>query len=183
MKKFLTFFFSLILFLLIVGPSLSSDKKTPFTYEEIVKDYSLPYPGILPDNRLYFLKATRDKIIGMLIADPLKKVEFDSLTADKRLSSGIYLLLSDEKNYSLATSTISKGENYFVDAISNIQQAKKQGIGVSETRARLSDTLKKHQEILKSLETKFSGNTKGDIQREEKRVEQFQKTVSDKNLL
>jgi len=183
MKKLLLIIFLSVIFLAFANLSFAVEKNTPFTYAEIVKDYNLPYPGLLPDNRLYFLKMTRDKIIGMLISDPLKKVDYDILAADKRLSSGIFLLTSDEKKYSLATSTISKGENYFVDAVSKLKQAKQQGIGVSETRGRLSDSLKKHQEILKRLETKFSGDVKKQLQQEEKKVLELQKTVSSKELL
>ena len=45
------------------------------TTETTVK-YELPYPGILPDNPLYFLKQIRDWIMERLITDPLKKIEF-----------------------------------------------------------------------------------------------------------
>lgn len=183
MNKFLLFLFSLLVFLIFTNPAFASDKISSFTYEEIVKDYTLPYPGLLPDNRFYFLKMTRDKIMGMLISDPLKKADFDTLAADKRLNAGIFLLLSDEKKYSLATSTISKGENYLVDAVMKIQEAKRQGIGVLDTKARLSQVLKKHAEILKRLGTKFKGDIKGQIQLEEKKVLQLQKTVSGKDLL
>src|SRR3989344_1770388 len=75
-------------------------------------DYDLPYPGLLPDHPLYFLKMMRDSAIGFLISDPLKKAEFDLLQADKRLNSGLYLLHNDkDKNAELAQSTISKGED------------------------------------------------------------------------
>src|SRR4030067_1972885 len=177
MKKILLLLFSLLIFLMVANPIFAADKISPFTYEEIVKDNNLPYPGILPDNRFYFLKMVRDKIIGIIISDRLKKIEFDILTANKRLSSGIYLLISGEERYKLAVSTISKGENYFADAISKTQQAKEQGIGVSETQQKLSSSLKAHKEILDRLETKFSGSTKSGIQQEEKKVELFQKTV------
>ncbi len=58
-------------------------------------EYNLPYPGILPDHPLYFLKQLRDKILDFLITDPVKKAEFYILQADKRLSMGI--ALTDEK--------------------------------------------------------------------------------------
>lgn len=169
-------------FLFIADTSYASDKVSNVDYTDVVKEHNLPYPGLLPDSRFYFIKMTRDKVIGMLISDPIKKVEYDILTADKRLSSGIYLLMKTEDKYQLATSTISKGENYFVDAVSKLELARKQGIGISETKERVSTSLKKHQDILKRLETKFKGNTKGEIAKEIKRVEQLQKTVSSENL-
>jgi len=53
--------------------------------------YSLPYPGILPDHPLYFLKTVRDFILSKLISSPVKKVEFDLLQADKKLNMSIFL--------------------------------------------------------------------------------------------
>ncbi|MBF8250036.1 MAG: LPXTG-motif cell wall anchor protein, partial [Candidatus Levybacteria bacterium] len=65
---------------------------TPSSNQEV--NYELPYPGLLPDSPLYFLRVTRDKLVSFLISDPLKKAEFDLLQADKRLNAGIYLLNS-----------------------------------------------------------------------------------------
>jgi len=177
MKKLLLTLFSLVVFLAFANISFAAEKNIPFTYEEIVGQYNLPYPGLLPDNRFYFFKMIRDRIVGIIISDPIKKADFDILEADKRLSTGIYLFTSGEQKNQLATSTISKGENYFVDASLKIQLAKQQGIGVSEIKGRLSDSLKKHQEILRRLETKFSGTVKEELQQEEQKVGQLQKNV------
>src|SRR3989344_6985739 len=54
-----------------------------------VEEYTLPYPGILPDNLLYPIKVFRDRIVSFLISDPLKKAEFNLLQADKRLQAGV----------------------------------------------------------------------------------------------
>jgi len=54
-------------------------------------EYSLPYPGMMPDNPLYFLKTFRDNIIEMLISDPVHKAEFYLLQADKKLNMGVVL--------------------------------------------------------------------------------------------
>jgi hypothetical protein len=87
-------------------------------------DYTLPYPGILPDNPFYMLKTARDNFIGLLISDAKKKAEFNLLQADKRLQAGVYLI-DKNKKYDLAEQTISKGENYFEQAISKLEEAKK----------------------------------------------------------
>ena len=50
-------------------------------------NYLLPYPGMLPDNPLYMLKAMRDRVINFLIADSQKKAEFYLLQSDKRLNA------------------------------------------------------------------------------------------------
>lgn len=138
-------------------------------------DYQLPYPGLLPDSPLYFLRALRDSISGFLIADPLKKAEFDLLQADKRLSAGIYL--SNSKKYDLADSTISKGENYLEDSISKMEQAKKQGELVSDIGKRVYLSSAKHQQVLQIIADKVSGNLKEKFLLDKKRAEELGKRV------
>lgn len=60
-------------------------------------EYVLPYPGILPTHPLYVLKKLRDSIIEALIADPVKKVEFYILQADKKLNMAIFLFDKHER--------------------------------------------------------------------------------------
>ncbi len=66
------------------SPLAPSAKPTPI-------NYTLPYPGILPDHPLYFLKSLRDLILTKLISNPVKKFEFDLLQADKKLNMAIFL--------------------------------------------------------------------------------------------
>src|SRR5580692_5886046 len=58
-------------------------------------DYQLPYPGLLPDNPLYFLKMIRDNLTAFFIGKPLDKAQFDLLQSDKDVQSG-YLLVTQE---------------------------------------------------------------------------------------
>ena len=110
-------------------------------------DYQLPYPGLLPDSPLYFLKVARDRIIDFLIADPLKQAEFDLLQSEKRLAAGITLFGKGKKE--LAITTISKGENYLEKTISNIETAKSQGADTSSLLEKMYRSVKKQQEVLK----------------------------------
>jgi hypothetical protein len=52
-------------------------------------DYDLPYPGILLDHPLYFLKKLRDRIMLSLLTDPTKLIEFNILQSDKFLSMAV----------------------------------------------------------------------------------------------
>lgn len=54
-------------------------------------EYLLPFPGILPTHPLYIFKNLRDRIIELLITDPIHKAEFYILQADKKLNMGITL--------------------------------------------------------------------------------------------
>lgn len=139
-------------------------------------NYSLPYPGILPDNKLYFTKVIRDKLISFLISDPLKKAEFDLLVADKRLAAGFYL--AEKGNFKLAETTISKGENYFHDAINKTREAKKQGMSVTFITTKLSEASKKHKEVLKELQDKSPKELKQSFYNLILKVEGLEKEVS-----
>lgn len=78
-------------------------------------DYTLPYAGILPDHPLYFLKAMRDKILDLVISDPVKRIEFNLLMADKRLVMARELMEKGEND--LSFSTLTKAEKYFEKAM------------------------------------------------------------------
>lgn len=151
------------------GVSVSSNLKENINYE-------LPYPGLLPDNPLYFLRAARDRIVSFLIADPKKKAEFNLLQADKRLNAGIYLF--DKGKVDLSASTISKAENYFEEALSKLDEARLQGERISEIEGRLMGALGKHKQELELLTKKASVNFKQNFEKERKRLTDFQKRLS-----
>ncbi len=88
-------------------------------------EYTLPYPGILPDHPLYKIKLFRDRALDFLIRDPLKRIEFNLLMADKRLNMGISL--TEKERYALAEETVSKGEKYFVHAVDEFKKARDEG--------------------------------------------------------
>ncbi|MDO8460940.1 MAG: DUF5667 domain-containing protein [bacterium] len=128
-----------------LNPSVSPSPTPTLTPKPV--DYQLPYPGLLPDSPLYFLKIGRDRIIDFLISDPLKQAEFDLLQAEKRFASGIALFEKEKKE--LAVTTISKGQNYFEKAIQNIEIAKTQGIDTSSLLEKMYRSARKQQEILR----------------------------------
>lgn len=140
---------------------LDSSPSGSLDLPEVKEDeYMLPYPGLLPDNPLYVIKAARDNLIGLLITDPKKKAEFDLLQADKRLQAGVFLIQKSQK-YELAQQTISKSENYFEEAISKTRQAKNQGLGTSDIEDRLVKAAKKHEDMILSLEKNAPKEKKG----------------------
>lgn len=167
-------------FFLLVSPSFAHEEGPEVETKQAIR-YDLPYPGLLPNNPLYFLKATRDRIVSFLISDPLKKAEFNLLTADKRLNAGLYLFnknTRDIKNIMLSESTISKGENYFHQAIQELKQAKKEGINIEEVAGKLLTSSKKHHEVIRSIARKISGNKVRIFLALSERVEDFEKEVS-----
>jgi hypothetical protein len=137
--------------------------------------YTLPYPGILPDNPLYFLKALRDNVINIFITDPLKKADYDLLMADKRLVAADKLL--DKGNVDLAITTLSKSGNYFYLAIQQAANAKRQGEDSGDILSKLHDASLKHQQIISKMVQKSKGDASQIVAASLKRVEDFQKSV------
>lgn len=163
MKLIKTIISCLLFFLFVGGASHISAQGTseeglnptpsPEINQTILKkiEYTLPYPGMLPDHPLYNLKRVRDYILERLIADPVKKSEFYILQADKRLQMGVYLAARGKNE--LAETTISKGEKYMEKA-----QGIMTGLHANNTLPpyvveKYENALGKHYEVLAQLAT------------------------------
>jgi len=145
------------------------------TPSSVTVDYSMPYPGLLPDHPFYFLKAFRDRVLAFLISNPVKKADFDLLQSDKRIAAS-YLLVSQEKKIDLAQITFSKGENYFDETISQVRIAKQEGNDMRDFAHKLALANKKHEEILQSIK-RDAPQQQQQFEGDEKRLDQFEKTV------
>lgn len=145
----LAWFLSLLLLLgFVLSPVIAKEEPAPATEKK--QEYLLPYPGILPDHPLYFLKQIRDGIMDRLIVDPLRKAEFHILQADKRLAMG--KLLKEQGKGVLAETTISKGEKYIERAVSGLSAFKSMGRPVPASLIdRLTRAMEKHIEVLTEL--------------------------------
>jgi tetratricopeptide (TPR) repeat protein len=174
MRKICLLAFSFLIFSLSIN--LLSAKALAITEEAASSspqqvNYELPYPGLLPDSPLYFLRIIRDRIVGFLISDSLKKSEFNLLQADKRLNAGIFLF--NKGKIPLAFSTISKAENYFSQALDKIEEAKKQGENISEVEGKLKNALRKHEQELEILTKKVNSDYKESFEKELEKVKSF----------
>lgn len=139
-------------FFLFVSLPLSQAQQTVMRQERVV--YNLPYPGLLPDHPLYFLKAIRDRFLDVTTRDYLKKAELYLLLSDKRVAMA--LALADDGKDNLAISTLSKAEKYFLKIPPLLQTSKKQGVtATAELVERLKLSNSKHRmvasELLKKL--------------------------------
>jgi hypothetical protein len=145
-----------ILLLLIPAKVFAADVPVATQTATVQVDYELPYPGMLPDNPLYFLKQARDWMLDKLIVDPVKKAEFYILQGDKRLSMGIMLSASGKKT--LGEQVISKGEKYMDNAVQSMLTLKSQGKDVPAYIVdHLSKSLAKHAEVLTAEIDKAGG--------------------------
>jgi len=153
-KTFLLLSFILIVFfsfyLLVVAEEGVKTNTEEIKIEAKKIDYVLPYPGILPDHPLYFLKAIRDKLLDFFTRDYIKKAQLYLLFSDKRANMAIGL--AKKGKWGLMISTVSKGEKYTLKIIQLLETSKKQGASAESDfilRAKLSND--KHREIIETL--------------------------------
>ena len=123
--------------------------------------YTLPYPGILPNHRLYPLKSVRDRLLEWFTRDLNKKAELYLLYADKRI--WMAQMLGDQNEWQLAEDTASKAEKYLLKSRDAVTQSR--AIGGSPNVAFLAKIKKapyKQYEILRNLmKNSPSGNWLG----------------------
>ncbi len=114
-------------------------------------EYTLPYPGILPDHPLYPLKKIRDKILDFLIRDPMKRIEYYLLMSDKRYAMGIFLTASGK--YDLAVQTLDEAEDFYGNISQELRKVRDQGRTLpKEKKILLQNAQKKHEEVVKNIQ-------------------------------
>lgn len=150
----------LVLTILLIPPFTAAAADKPVSKRVAQKvEYTLPYPGILPDHPLYCLKGVRDYILDKLIVDPVRKIEFYILQADKRLGMGISLV--DKGKKVLAEEVISKGEKYMDKAVGGLITSRREGKEVpGYVTDRLEKSMLKHIEALEELIVRSEGEYK-----------------------
>ncbi len=77
-------------------------------------DYYLPYPGILPDHPLYFVKMIRDRVRLWVTRGSTQKYDLLLLYADKRIGAAKVLAAGNQPE--LAVTTLTKAEKYLGEA-------------------------------------------------------------------
>lgn len=133
-----------------LAPRITDIPKPSVTPTPGPVEYTLPYPGILPTHPLYMIKLLRDRIIEMLITDPLSKSEFYILQADKKLNMAISL--TSAKKTKEADEALSESLSAREQALTLLGNYKKSG---STIPGHLSEkfflSLEKHNEVLRDL--------------------------------
>ncbi len=114
-------------------------------------DYQLPYPGMLPDNPLYFLKLFRDNLTSFFISKPEDKAKFDLMQSDKYVQASYLLATQQQGKTQLSFQTFSQAQDYFEQAILQAQNAKKQGYSTKEIADKLTSSNQKHEQILQAI--------------------------------
>lgn len=142
---FLIFLFTLTGPMRLSNAKDSVDLKQAETQESIL--YALPFPGILPNHPLFFLKSLRDFIIEKMITNDVKRAEFYILQADKRLQMS--LELSGDEYTSLREATRNEAFLYREKSFTTVHNAFEKNILVPRyVLEKLLLSTKKHEEVL-----------------------------------
>lgn len=164
----------------LVGEEKVATESTTILNENV--NYELPYPGMLPDNPFYFLKAIRDGIVKFLINDELKRSKFSLLNAEKRMFAG--KLLVDKGKEALAIETISKSNNYLHEAVVAIDKyasTHPKSTDVKPFILQMNTAIAKHNQIMEDIEKQIDNKNKKTFDVELKRLNLIKKNVD--NLL
>lgn len=124
-------------------------------------NYYLPYPGILPDHPLYWLKMLRDRIKLDLTKDPVSHYQLLLLYADKRIGAAQVLIQGNK--VSLGTPTAVKAEKYIQRVLVEFENLKRAGKTTAIMEDQVVKVTAKHQEILQKLLDKAGASDQGQI--------------------
>lgn len=144
MKKFLTSCLLVVAVFLIAIPK--SQAQTITTLQEKIIDYQLPYPGLLPDNPLYFIKQIRDSFMLFMAQDQLKKDEVYLQISDKNLSAAVEL--AKKGRHKLSVEKVEEAEDGFDGIIDRQKKEKKKNTDFIE---KLKKANLKHRETIENL--------------------------------
>ena len=151
----------------------------PLDTEREVKeaDYYLPYPGILPDHPLYWLKMFRDKVLLFLTRKPVDRYERLLLYADKRVGAAEALIKGGKVE--LGVTTADKAEKYMEQAISELSVLAKEGKATPEMQDQVEKAAMKHLEVLEAVLDKVPDQSKPTLEQAiEKTKLNYEKVIS-----
>ena len=152
MKKILLLLVGVFCFWSLSGPDVIKAESTA-SAELVRVDYNLPYPGILADNPLYFLKVFRDKVVLFALRDQTQKGFYLLLMSDKRLAGA--KRLAEEKKMDLAAATLTQAEGFFQQAV-DLAVGQKDGGKSEDLLVKLAASSAKHGEVIQAIVAKIN---------------------------
>ncbi|MGI8419131.1 MAG: DUF5667 domain-containing protein [Candidatus Levyibacteriota bacterium] len=152
-----------------------ADDNPPLPSPTPTSTYQLPYPGMLPDNPLYFLKSFRDNMIGFFIGKPIDKADFMLLQSDKQVSASSMLV--SQTKIDLAASAFSQAQDYFDEAIEQTVNAHKQGMNITEMTKKLAEANQKHFQVLDEIDQQLSEADKKKFQKAQNKETDLAKKI------
>ncbi len=144
----------------------------PTISEEV--NYYLPYPGMLSDHPLYFVKMFRDRFREWVIIDQARKAEYWAFLADKRVAAGKVLIEGGKPV--LGVSAYQKASKYLQRSTNKVEELKKNGKEMGDLANKLEQATLKYDEVLERSEQKNEG-IKGQIDEVKKEIDESRKKV------
>lgn len=177
MKQRILFVCAICLFLFAgfwhTAVAVNDPESIPVTTSKEKIEYTLPYPGILPDHPLYIAKRIRDYILERVIVEPIRKGEFYMLQGDKRLQMGMMLI--DMGKFSLGESTISKAEKYMEQSVRVLLSYQtSEAVVPTHISDKVRLSLLKHEEVINDVLLKVPDAQKNGLTESLMRVKQMQ---------
>jgi len=178
---------AIILFIAIYIPLVTAyaqESKTPTPTDGIIPsaaptpiDYQLPYPGMFPDNPLYFLKVFRDNLTSFFLSKPIDKANFELLQSDKNVQASYLLVTQQQGKTLLAFQIFSQAQDDFSQAVIQAKNAKKQGYSTKEFADKLSSANQKHEQILQAIAQAANQTSSPTVQKEHDRAMELAKEI------
>lgn len=159
-------FRGIYIFLLSIFLALSSFQPviaaTQINSESV--EYILPYPGLLADHPLYFIKHTRDNIVLWMTRDYIKKSQTYLLISDKHLN--MVKNLFELNKIDLALPYLIRGENLFAKGVASLETQKKSSSLPPGLLDKFELASKKHQLVIEGLRKQAGTKEQEDILRD-----------------
>lgn len=131
-------FLSIFLFLLI----------TPQAHA--ASSYVLPYPGIMPGNKLFIVSEIGDELKGMFSFGDFSRFKYNLSQSDKYLVQSKTLF--EYGQYPKAVEALRKSNSYFKLLNLNLRSAQNNNKDITEKTAIFNNASLKHVEVLEKLD-------------------------------
>ena len=136
-KKSRSLILAFLFFLLITQKTLAASS------------YVLPYPGLMPGNKLYRLKQITDYIGQYWTFGNFSRHKYELNLADKKLVEA--KILFEYQQYPLAIKALESSNQHFQKAVYYLERAEKEGKDISQKMINLKAAAEKHKEVLETL--------------------------------
>lgn len=112
--------------------------------------YVLPYPGVMPGNKLYKLAEIFDEVKKYYSFGDFARFSYNLSESDKYLVEAKTLF--EYNQYPLALTALRKSDSYFKKVLPSLKQASKNGKDISEKLIIFKQARSKHIEVLEGIQ-------------------------------